>query len=147
MDVIRHVALGFCVISTIAGVIRIFWPENSFTSVINTILVLYIITAGLQLLRGTDWQMLTAQLYDLTATTEENTLDYSAYGRQLGLAASADAVREVLENADVEAVVTLDNNTCCVTLVHADDYERAESLLASSCGTLPYELTVGGDVP
>ena len=53
MDAIRHVALGFCVISTIAGVIRIFWPENSFTSVINAILVLYIITAGLQLLRGT----------------------------------------------------------------------------------------------
>ena len=52
MDSIRHVALGCCVISTIAGMIRVFWPKNSFSTVINAVLVLYIITAGLQMIRG-----------------------------------------------------------------------------------------------
>ena len=70
METIRHVALGCCVISTIAGMIRVFWPKNGFSTVINAVLVLYIVTAGLQMLRGADWKQLTAELYHMPAAAE-----------------------------------------------------------------------------
>ena len=76
MESIRHVALGCCVISTVAGMIRIFWPENSLAPVINAVLALYIITAALQLVRGADWQSLAAELYALTAAETEMSDSY-----------------------------------------------------------------------
>lgn len=71
METIRHVALGCCVISTIAGMIRVFWPKNGFSAVINAVLVLYIVTAGLQMLRGADWKQLTAELYHMPAAAKK----------------------------------------------------------------------------
>ena len=41
MQAIRHLALGVCVLCALAGVVRIFWPENSYKPVINTVLLLY----------------------------------------------------------------------------------------------------------
>lgn len=84
METIRHVALGCCVISTIAGMIRVFWPKNGFSAVINAVLVLYIVTAGLQMLRGADWKQLTAELYHMPAAAEKNVPDYTEYSRRLG---------------------------------------------------------------
>lgn len=58
MTSLRHLALGCCVISALAGMLRLFWPENSFKTVINAVLVLYILTAGVQMvaaLIGTAW--------------------------------------------------------------------------------------------
>ena len=146
MDAIRHVALGCCVISTAAGMIRVFWPENSFAPVINAVLALYIITAGLQMLRTTDWPGLTAQLYRLADTTARQE-DYTDYGRTLTRTASAEAMRTVLQQAGIEAAVTLRNGVCCVVLVHEEDDARARVLLAASCGELPWEIAEGGKAP
>ena len=52
MTTLRHLALGCCVLSTLAGMLRLFWPENGFKPVINAVLALYIITAGVQMARG-----------------------------------------------------------------------------------------------
>ena len=49
MTSLRHIALGCCVLSALAGILRLFWPENGFKSVINAVLVLYILTVGVQL--------------------------------------------------------------------------------------------------
>ena len=46
MESFRHLALGCCVLSALAGMLRLFWPDNGFKSVINAVLVLYILTAG-----------------------------------------------------------------------------------------------------
>ena len=47
MQAIRHLALGVCVLCALAGVVRIFWPENSYKPVINTVLLLYIVSSVL----------------------------------------------------------------------------------------------------
>ena len=52
MESFRHLALGCCVLSALAGMLRLFWPDNGFKSVINAVLVLYILTAGIQMLGG-----------------------------------------------------------------------------------------------
>ena len=41
MESFRHLALGCCVLSALAGMLRLFWPDNGFKSVINAVLVLY----------------------------------------------------------------------------------------------------------
>ena len=45
LESIRHLALGCCVVSTAAGLLRVFWPDNGYKPVINAVLMLYIITA------------------------------------------------------------------------------------------------------
>ncbi len=147
METIRHVALGCCVISTVAGMIRVFWPDNSFAPVINAVLALYIITAALQMIWGTDWKMLAAEMYRLTAVEQPSTAPYESYGKQLGLETSVEAVRALLAQAEIDAAVELQNDVCRVTLLHGEDGARAESILAASCGTLPYELVEGGEAP
>src|SRR5699024_9016053 len=52
LDTLRSIALGVCVLCAAGGVIQIFWPENGYKPVINTVLVLYIVTSVLQM-RGT----------------------------------------------------------------------------------------------
>ena len=52
MTSLRHIALGCCVLSALAGILRLFWPENGFKSVINAVLVLYILTVGVQLVHA-----------------------------------------------------------------------------------------------
>lgn len=147
MEEIRHIALGCCVISTIAGMVRVFWPENNFAPVINAVLALYIITAALQMVRGTDWKALTAEIYQLTDSVQQNTETYEKYGYEIGLSASAEAIRSVLEQAGIEAAVQIQGETCCITLLHPSDKQRAEAILAESCGTLAYEIVSGGEKP
>lgn len=147
METIRHVALGCCVISTVAGMIRVFWPDNSFAPVINALLALYIITAVLQMVRGTDWKMLASEIYQLTAAEPQTAEPYEAYGKQLGLETSVEAVHTILAQAGIEAAVQLQTGVCQITLLHDEDRERTQSILAASCGTLPYEIVAGGDAP
>lgn len=146
MDGIRHVALGCCVISTVAGMIRVFWPENTFAPVINAVLALYIVTAGLQMLRTTDWPGLTAQLYRLADVTVQRN-DYTDYGQDLTRSVSVDAVRTVLQQAEIEAAVMMRGGVCCVELVRESDRDQAQALLAASCGDLPWEISGGGKTP
>lgn len=144
---VRHLALGCCILSAVAGIVRAFWPENGFTPVINAVLALYIVSAGLQMIRGTNWSDLVGQLYALPETAQADTQGYPEYGRAVGISASVQAVRQVLEDAEIGASVSLENNTCHVQLVHEEDLAKAESILATSCGELPYEIEVGGDAP
>ena len=90
MTSLRHIALGCCVLSALAGMLRLFWPENSFKSVINAALVLYILTVGVQLVHGLDWDGLVRELRSLP--DGQDTADYSDYSRELALTASVDAV-------------------------------------------------------
>lgn len=147
MEAVRHMALGCCVISTVAGMIHIFWPENNFAPVINAVLALYIITAALQMVRGTDWQSLVTELYALTEEKSQGTISYEAYGRQLGQEASAQAIRTVLSQAEIDATVQIRDDICQVTLLHPKDRARAETILKTSCGALSYQIMAGGDAP
>lgn len=147
METIRHVALGCCVISTIAGMIRVFWPKNGFSAVINAVLVLYIVTAGLQMLRGADWKQLTAELYHMPAAAEKTVPDYTEYSRRLGREVSEAAVREALQNAGIDCVVQLADSGFQVELVHAGDRARVQAVLAAICGQTPYKIITEGEAP
>lgn len=147
METIRHVALGCCVISTIAGMIRVFWPKNGFSAVINAVLVLYIVTAGLQMLRGADWKQLTAELYHMPAAAEKTVPDYTEYSRRLGREVSEAAVREALQNAGIDCVVQLADSGFQVELIHAGDRARVQAVLAAICGQTPYKIITGGEAP
>ena len=147
METIRHVALGCCVISTIAGMIRVFWPKNGFSAVINAVLVLYIVTAGLQMLRGADWKQLTAELYHMPAAAEKTVPDYTEYSRRLGREVSEAAVREALQNAGIDCVVQLADSGFQVELVNAGDRARVQAVLAAICGQTPYKIITGGEAP
>lgn len=144
METVRHIALGCCVISTVAGMIRVFWPENSFAPVINAVLALYIITAALQMLRGTNWKMLIAEIDQLTESSQQDSDSYNAYGYAVGLEVSAEAIRSVLQQVGIEAAVQIQGELCHVTLVHPADRQRAEQILAESCGTMAYTVEAGG---
>ena len=89
MESFRHLALGCCVLSALAGMLRLFWPDNGFKSVINAVLVLYILTAGIQMLGGIDWDSIVLTLRSLPAGQNRPSADFSAYSRELGLTASA----------------------------------------------------------
>lgn len=144
MTSLRHLALGCCVLSALAGMLRLFWPENSFKTVINAVLVLYILTACVQMVRGIDWRGLTNELHSLPAD-ESGTADYEAYRQELALTASVDAVREVLLGAGIDAAVSLQDGVCIITPVDIRDKPAIESLLAVNAGTLPWQFA--GDAP
>ena len=126
MTSLRHIALGCCVLSALAGILRLFWPENGFKSVINAVLVLYILTVGVQLVHGLDWDGLVRELRSLP--DGQDTADYSDYSRELALAASVDAVREVLRNAGINAAVSWQNGVCVITPVDPRDKPAIEAL-------------------
>ena len=144
MEAVRHIALGCCVVSTVAGLLRVFWPENSFKPVINAVLLLYIITAVWQPLGTADWHGLAAQLRGLTGAAE---IDYSPYAQALAGQASAEAVGQVLAREGIQAAVSLQNGICRVVLVRPADKTRALQLLQTVCGTMPYEVMTGGKAP
>lgn len=147
MAAVRSAAFGCCVLSTVAGLVRIFWPENGFKPVINAVLALYIITAAVQIVRVADWADLAAQLAPATdsASASENEVD--AYRRALTDEAAAQALRDVLTASGIEAAIARTDTGWQVTLVHPADRPRAEALLAANCGTIPYEITAGGTAP
>lgn len=145
MTTLRHLALGCCVLSTLAGMLRLFWPENGFKPVINAVLALYIITAGVQIARGVDWGGILAELRALPADGEAGETDYSAYQQDVALLASAEAVREVLRTAGIDAAVSLEDGVCVVTPVDVRDKDAITSLLAVNAGALPWRFA--GDAP
>lgn len=138
MTSLRHIALGCCVLSALAGMLRLFWPENGFKSVINAVLVLYILTVGVQLVRGLDWDGLVWELRSLP--DGQDAADYSDYSRELALAASVDAVRAVLRNAGIDAAVSWQNGVCVIAPVDPRDKPAIEALLAVNAGELPWRF-------
>ena len=145
MTTLRHLALGCCVLSTLAGMLRLFWPENGFKPVINAVLALYIITAGVQMARSIDWGGILAELRALPADGGAGETDYSAYQQDVALLASAEAVREVLRTAGIDAAVSLEDGVCVITPVDVRDKDAITSLLVVNAGALPWRFA--GDAP
>ena len=138
MTSLRHMALGCCVLSALAGLLRLFWPENGFKSVINAVLVLYILSVGVQMVRGLDWDGVVRELRSLPDV--QDATDYSDYSRELGLTASVDAVRQVLLDAGIDAAVSWQENVCVITPTDPRDKPAIEALLAVNAGELPWRF-------
>ena len=143
MESFRHLALGCCVLSALAGMLRLFWPDNGFKSVINAVLVLYILTAGIQMLGGIDWDSIVLTLRSLPAGQSRSSADFSAYSRELGLTASVEAVRELHHGAGNSATVPWHDRRCVITPVDIRDRTAIETLLAVNAGDLPWCIAEG----
>ena len=143
MESFRHLALGCCVLSALAGMLRLFWPDNGFKSVINAVLVLDILPAGIQLLGGIDWDSIVLTLRSLPSGQSRPSADFSAYSRELGLTASVEAVREVLQGAGIRAAVSWQDGRCVITPVDIRDRAAIETLLAVNAGDLPWCIAEG----
>lgn len=144
MTGIKHFALSCCLVCALGGVVRIFWPENRFKSVINAVLLLYIIASVLPMLTGADWQSLTGELRGWTQGSE--TADYSEWAAELGRTAAAAALAAQLQAQGITAQVTMTPDLCTVTLAPGADAAAAERIVHEACGTLPYRIT-GGEQP
>ena len=143
MQTLRNLALGICVLCTVGGVIQIFWPDNSYKPVINTVLVLYIITSAVQIPSAGHWQL---PHPDLSAFDSGSAMsDYQQYALVLSGEASAQALQNLLEEQGVEARVTISDGSFQVFLEDAEDAGVAERILRSNCGEMSYEILTGGD--
>lgn len=144
LESIRHLALGCCVVSTAAGLLRVFWPDNGYKPVINAVLMLYIITAVWQFARTADWQGVAGQLQNFSTAAKT---DYEPYAQSLAEQVSAQAVREILQQNGIEAAVSLRDGALYVTPARPADAPRVRQLLQENCGSLPYTVQSGGDAP
>jgi hypothetical protein len=147
MASIKHFALGLCVLCTLAGILHVFWPENSLKPVINTALVLYIISSILSIGKSTDWNSFRTQVdgWSQQLGVEQ---DYQDYAEQLGLTGSAQALQTLLENAGINAQVILgDGSSCRVILSDPVDEKAAQNLLDQNSGSLSCTLVIGGETP
>lgn len=144
MAAVRSAAFGCCVLSTVAGLVRIFWPENGFKPVINAVLALYIITAAVQIIRVADWAGIAAELAPASDSSSVSDSEVGAYRRTLTDEAAAQALRDVLAASGIEAAIARTDTGWQVTLVHAADGQKAEALLAANCGTIPMKSRQGG---
>ena len=143
MDTLKNLALGICILCAAGGVIQIFWPDNSYKPVINTVLVLYIITSVLQMRSVGTWQVPGLNWQD---PNNENT-DYREYAAQLAQEASVQALQDILQEQDIDARVELQDDVCRVYLPDGTDTQQAERILEENSGTMPYEIVEGGEEP
>lgn len=143
MDTLKNLALGICILCAAGGVIQIFWPDNSYKPVINTVLVLYIITSVLQMRGVGTWQVPELNWQD---PNSDNT-DYREYAAQLAQEASVQALQDILQEQDIDARVELQDDVCRVYLPDGTDTQQAERILEENSGTMPYEIVEGGEEP
>mgnify|MGYP001861472920 FL=1 len=93
MDAIRQMALGVCVLCVAGGILQIFWPDNGYKPVINTVLVLYIVTSVLQMrpsggrLPQINWDAMPEQA---------DVSDYQQYAERLAVESSVQALARLL---------------------------------------------------
>ncbi|HIX18085.1 MAG TPA: hypothetical protein H9860_07165 [Candidatus Gemmiger faecavium] len=143
MDTLKNLALGICILCAAGGVIQIFWPDNSYKPVINTVLVLYIITSVLQMRGVGTWQVPELNWQD---PNSDNT-DYREYAAQLAQEASVQALQDILQEQDIDARIELQDDVCRVYLPDGTDAQQAERILEENSGTMPYEIVEGGEEP
>ncbi len=143
MDTLKNLALGICILCAAGGVIQIFWPDNSYKPVINTVLVLYIITSVLQMRGVGTWLVPELNWQD---PNSDNT-DYREYAAQLAQEASVQALQDILQEQDIGARVELQDDVCRVYLPDGTDTQQAERILEENSGTMPYEIVEGGEEP
>lgn len=139
MTALRHFSLSCCILCAMAGVFKIFWPENSFKPVINTVLLLYILASALRMGTATDWQAFAVEVRGWTHT-EQDAQDYTAYAQTLGRELSAEALGTMLYDHGIRASVVLRDGVCHVRLAMEDDRAAAEKLLEENSGAMAYVL-------
>ena len=145
LDTLRSIALGVCVLCAAGGVLQIFWPENGYKPVINTVLVLYIVTSVLQM-RGTAGGRLPQIQWD-ALQPEAGIADYQAYADRLAQESSAAALGSLLADAGIETERRLADGVCRGQMAGAAEKARAGGVRGAYCGTLPCEIETGGDAP
>lgn len=143
MQILRQAALGLCLLCAAAGIIRIFWPDNRFKSVINTVLLLYILTSVLQTGMGTDWNAIAKEI-DGFSVQSQPPADWTAYQEQLGLDVSIQALETLFSQSKIAAEFSWDNGTLHVLLDNTADTAAAQNLLEENSGSLPYLLETKG---
>lgn len=143
MRTIRQMALGICLLCAVAGIIRIFWPDNRFKPVINTVLLLYILTSVLQTGMGTDWNTIAKEIDGFNAQSP-SPADWTVYQEQLGLRVSIQALETLFSQSNIPATFSWDNNTLHILLENASDAAAAQNLLEANGGSLPYLLEMKG---
>ncbi len=149
MASLRNLALGYCILCASAGVIRVFWPQNSFTPVINTVLLLYIVTSALGLLQSADradWK--SGLLPRLSAGTQAMaTPDTAAYASALAEESTLQGIVSMLACHGIRAAAVLQNGVCLVTVSGEDARQTADALLRQNAGTLPYLVRTEENAP
>lgn len=139
MASLRHFALGCCILCSMAGMIRIFWPENSFKPVINTVLLLYIVASVLRMAHASDWNGFAAEIHNWSMPVVD-TDAYTDYTEALGVEVSAEAIGTLLRQSGIRASVILEDGICHVRLADVGDYQAAHNLLDQYSGALPFVL-------
>lgn len=137
MQTIRNLALGLCLLCAAGGMIRIFWPDNRFKPVINTVLALYILTSMFSAGTSTDWNSVASQIREITVSAS-GSADYTGYAQSLGEASSAEAMAGLLVRNGIQAQTTWNDGTLYIRLEDEGDREAAETLLRENSGLLPY---------
>lgn len=143
MQTLRNLALGLCLLCAAAGMVRVFWPEDRFKPVINTVLALYILTSMFGAGSAANWQAVAREVGQLTVSAGAGA-DYGDYTRELGASASANAIAELLSRQGIRAETTWQDETLCICLQDENDREAAELLLRENAGTLAYAFVQEG---
>lgn len=143
MQTLRQIALGVCLLCAAAGMIRIFWPENRFKPVINTVLLLYILTSVLQTGARADWNAVASEIGAFTIP-DVSSADLSSYEEKLGLQVSIQALTDLLQQEGISAELTWREDVLHVVLQHEEDVSAVEMLLQENSGTLPYVIETEG---
>lgn len=148
MTALRHFALGCCILCALAGVITVFWPDNSFKPVINTVLILYTVTSAVQLSRSVDWAQIHRSVLALNVraqTLPEQSLN--EYAQELSLQASAQALGEILRKSSIPCEVYLEGDTCVIILQDEENFSDASTLLRLNAGSMPWRIETGDNSP
>lgn len=146
MAALRHLALSCCLLCALAGVVRIFWPENGSKAVINTVLMLYIVASVVPMAAGTDWSALAREMrsWARSGQSAAQADSWDAYAEAIARQASAEALRGTLAAQGITATVDIENGRCTVTLPPGSDATKAAAVLQSACGDMPYTIAEEG---
>lgn len=143
MQWLRQLALGICLLCAAAGMIRIFWPDNHFKPVINTVLLLYILTTVLQTGAGADWNSVADVIERFEVPTISPT-DLSDYQEELSREVSVQALEELFHQHALDADFVWEGEILHVILPKAEDLPEAQQLMEENAGTLPFAVEVEG---
>lgn len=143
MQWLRQLALGICLLCAAAGMIRIFWPDNRFKPVINTVLLLYILTTVLQTGAGADWDLVADEIGHFETPAMSPT-DLSDYQEELSREVSVQALEELFHQHALDADFVWEGEILHVILPKADELPEAQQLMKENAGTLSFTVEAEG---
>lgn len=142
MSSLRQWALGCCILCTLTGVIRTFWPDHAFKPVINLVLTLYILTSVIHGIGNANWQGFVSEL---RSWSEQGLAaeDFSDYGESLEQEQSAAAIQDLLRQSGIESTVCKKEDEYHIRLAYPADRKQAEELLVYWGKEVPWVLEEG----